>query len=839
MFTGRYSLTRAARWPRFQAYLGLAGSPPRGRSPGEGVTTDRPDPRDAGTPSAPSRPAAAPTQVARRFVSLQTKFLVGTLFVVASVMSALVLIVEHRQREAIIREVQRRGDALARDLATVSTGPLVLYSYTQLEQNVARLAVEADVAYAMILDRDGRVAAHDHRTEIVGTVLSGSALDRILSTEGTLTQEIDRPDGEALYDFAVPIRVDSQRWGTARVGLSRRRMEAEIAATRRQLIGLAILVLGGAGLASALVARRIARPVRQLAAGAVAISRGELVQRVEPTTSDEIGQLAAAFNNMARQLHEQRSALIEQRSALEAAHGELRQHFAELSDLKSYTDHILDSLVNGIVTLDLDGRVITLNGAAESLLGCPPVAAARGRHVTEVLAHAPELVATLQAAIQWRTGRTGTVTLPGRLGNVVPVEITTATLKGGEGQDLGVIAIVRDLTAVRALEAQLRHAQKMEAVGRLAGGVAHDFNNLLTVITGRSQLLLLKLPPESPLRRDVELVEETAHRASALTRQLLAFSRKQMVQPRVVDLNEIVRGMETMLSRLIGEDISLATRLDPTAGCVRADPAQLEQMIVNLAVNARDAMPLGGRLTLETSFVRLDESFARQYVGLRAGPHVRLTVRDTGVGMDGLIKTHLFEPFFTTKGPGKGTGLGLATVYGIVTQSGGAIRVESEPGQGAAFTIDLPRVDAPADARGDLGIPTAAPHGSETVLLVEDEPEVRRLARDILHEQGYTVLEAADGDDALKIGREHGGPIHLLVTDVVMPQMGGRELADRLTAGRSETKVLYVSGYTDDAILHQGVSETGTAFLPKPFTAWALSQKVREVLDAAPATGAR
>ena len=759
--------------------------------------------------------------------------------VVASVMSALVLIVEHRQREAIIREVQRRGDALARDLAAVSTGPLVLYSYTQLEQNVARLAIEADVAYAMILDRDGRVAAHDHRTEIVGTVLSGSALDRILSTEGTLTQEIDRPDGEALYDFAVPIRVDSQRWGTARVGLSRRRMEAEIAATRRQLIGLAILVLAGAGLASALVARRIARPVRQLAAGAVAISRGELVQRVEPTTSDEIGQLAAAFNDMARQVHEQRSALIEQRSALEAAHGELRQRFAELSDLKSYTDHILDSLVNGIVTLDLDGRVITLNGAAESLLGCPPVAAARGRHVTEVLAHAPELVVTLQAAIQWRTGRTGTVTLPGRLGNVVPVEITTATLKGGEGQDLGVIAIVRDLTAVRALEAQLRHAQKMEAVGRLAGGVAHDFNNLLTVITGRSQLLLLKLPPESPLRRDVELVEETAHRASALTRQLLAFSRKQMVQPRVVDLNEIVRGMETMLGRLIGEDIGLATRLDPTAGCVRADPAQLEQMIVNLAVNARDAMPLGGRLTLETSFVRLDESFARQYVGLRAGPHVRLTVRDTGVGMDGLIKTHLFEPFFTTKGPGKGTGLGLATVYGIVTQSGGAIRVESEPGQGAAFTIDLPRVDAPADARGDLGIPTAAPHGSETVLLVEDEPEVRRLARDILHEQGYTVLEATDGDDALKIGREHGGPIHLLVTDVVMPQMGGRELADRLMAGRSETKVLYVSGYTDDAILHQGVSETGTAFLPKPFTAWALSQKVREVLDAAPATGAR
>jgi CheY-like chemotaxis protein len=262
-------------------------------------------------------------------------------------------------------------------------------------------------------------------------------------------------------------------------------------------------------------------------------------------------------------------------------------------------------------------------------------------------------------------------------------------------------------------------------------------------------------------------------------------------------------------------------------------------MIVNLVVNARDAMPLGGRLTLDTGQVRIDEAFARQHVGLKPGPYVRLIVRDTGVGMDGLIKAHLFEPFFTTKGPGKGTGLGLATVYGIVTQSGGAIRVESEPGQGATFTIELPRVDAPADRPGDAGDASAAPIGSETVLLVEDEPEVRGLARDILHQQGYTVLEAADGDQALRVGREHRGPIHLLVTDVVMPQMGGRELADRLQAGRGEIKVLYVSGYTDDAILRQGVSETGTAFLPKPFTAAALAHKVRQVLDAAPTGGSR
>ena len=437
-----------------------------------------------------------------RFVSLRTKFLVGTLLVVASVMSALVLIVEQRQREAIIREVQRRGDALARDLAAVSTGPLVLYNYTQLEQNVVRVATETDVAYAMILDRDGRVAAHDHRPEMMGTLLRSGALDRILSSDATVVQEIDGPDGEALYDFTVPIQVDAQPWGTARVGLSRRRMDAEIAATRRQLVLLAILVLGGAGLASALVARRIARPVRQLAAGAAGISRGELVQRVEPTTSDEIGQLATAFNEMARQLHEQRSALLEGRTALEAAHAELRRRFGELSDLKSYTDHILDSLANGIVTLDLDGRVVTLNGAAETLLGCPAAAACRGRPVTEVLGHAPELVALLQAAIQWRMGRTATVTLPGRQGSVVPVEATTATLKGGEGQDLGVMLIVRDLTAVRALEAQLR-AGPEDGGGRPAR---------------RRRRARLQQPPDRDHRLQRAAAADAARRTSPLRR---------------------------------------------------------------------------------------------------------------------------------------------------------------------------------------------------------------------------------------------------------------------------------------------------------------------------------
>jgi PAS domain S-box-containing protein len=751
-------------------------------------------------------------------------------------MGALVLIVEHHLREIIVSEVRQRGLIVARDLAAVSKDPLVLYDYTQLEQNVARLQGELDIAYAMILDRDGRVAAHSHSPEAVGTVLADAALGRILAAEAPVAQEVVSAAGDPLYDFAVPMIVDGHRWGTARIGLSRRRMEAEIGDTRRQLVGLAVLVLAGAGLASGLVAGRIARPVRQLAAGAGAIARGDLEQRVEPTTRDEIGQLADAFNEMSRQLRDQRAALLEQRTALEAAHAELRRRFAELSDLQSYTDNILNSLMNGIITVDLEARVVTLNGIAEALFGTSR-RAARGRPVGEALAHAPEVVALLRDAVRDRAGTTVTLSVPGRPGGALPVEVTTATLKGGEGQDLGAVAVLRDLTAVRTLEAQLRQAQKMEAVGRLAGGVAHDFNNLLTVITGRSQILLLKLPPESPLRRDVELVEETAHRASALTRQLLAFSRKQVVQPRVVDLNDVIRGLESMLGRLIGDEIALAVSLDPAPARVRADPTQLEQMITNLVVNARDAMPLGGRLTLETSRTRIDDPLARQHVGVRPGPHVRLVVRDTGIGMDAVTRAHIFEPFFTTKGPGKGTGLGLATVYGIVTQAGGTIGVETEPGQGATFIIHLPYVEAPVELAGERTAAGAAPHGSETVLLVEDEGSVRGLARDILHRHGYTVLEASDGDEALRVAQAHRGAIHLLLTDVVMPRMGGRELADRLAAARGPLKVLYVSGYADDAAAAEAAPEPGRAFLEKPFTAAALASKVREVLDAAPAGG--
>ncbi len=380
---------------------------------------------------------------------------------------------------------------------------------------------------------------------------------------------------------------------------------------------------------------------------------------------------------------------------------------------------------------------------------------------------------------------------------------------------------------------QLVQSQKIEAIGRLAGGIAHDFNNLLIVITGHAQMLHEALPAGDARRRHVDMIGQTAGRAAALTQQLLAFSRKQALQPSLLDLNAVVLNLEQMLRRLIGEHIELVSACGSAAGHVRVDRSQLEQVIVNLAVNARDAMPGGGRLTLRTANADLDADFVRLHPGARPGPFVTLEVSDTGEGMDADVRAHLFEPFFTTKGVGKGTGLGLATVYGIVKQSDGYIDVESEPGQGARFTIYLPRVPAPDAPRLPVmsdGAPGTSV-GARTILVVEDEEAVRSLVCDMLSMHGYDVLEAAHGLEALETFERRAGPIDLVVTDVVMPQMGGRQLADRLAAMRPGTRVLFVSGYPADAVSAEGVSVPGTAFLQKPFTAGALLGEVKRLLE--------
>lgn len=416
-----------------------------------------------------------------------------------------------------------------------------------------------------------------------------------------------------------------------------------------------------------------------------------------------------------------------------------------------------------------------------------------------------------------------------KTGEILSVEISAYGLTYADR--LACLVQARNVTEQQRLEAQFRQAQKMEAVGRLAGGIAHDFNNLITVIKGYSELLQSRMPADEATAQLLGEIYQAGERAGALTSQLLAFSRQQVLAPQVLNLNTVVSNTETMLRRLIGEDVILVTALSPTLGPIKADPGQIEQVLMNLAVNARDAMPQGGTLTLATQTVQLDEAYCRTVADLSPGDYVLLTVSDTGCGIDAATQAQMFEPFFTTKPVGKGTGLGLATVHGIVQQSGGSIAVESAVGQGTTFQIYLPLVAEPVpDGRSQERLPTL-PQGTETILVVEDEDAVRALEIYILQRCGYRVLEATDGQAALHLVEHEPGPIHLLMSDMVMPHLGGRELAARVTHTHPCCKVLFLSGYTDDAVVHQGVSKADIAFLQKPFTPSALAQKVRQVLD--------
>jgi PAS domain S-box-containing protein len=415
-------------------------------------------------------------------------------------------------------------------------------------------------------------------------------------------------------------------------------------------------------------------------------------------------------------------------------------------------------------------------------------------------------------------------------GSIIWVSDTAVVVSGSDSHPV-MEGIIVDITERKVLENQLQQSRRMEAVGRLAGGIAHDFNNLLTIIKGYAELALQRSAISPEIRADVLQVENAAERASALVRQLLAFSRKQVLQPKIIDLNSIVLGLEKLLGRLLGENIEMATRCAENTANVKADPAQVEQVLMNLVVNARDAMPKGGRLTVETANVNLDSTYARDHVAVKPGPYIMLAVSDTGIGMSPETVAHIFEPFYTTKESGQGTGLGLSTVYGIVKQSGGYIWVYSEPGKGSTFKVYLPRVEALADAKPEVAKVPAARKGTETVLLVEDEEAVRELTSMILSANGYVVLPAQSALEAERFSASHTGEIHLLLTDIMIPGTSGRDLARRIIARRPRIRVLYMSGYTDNVLAQGGVLEEGVSFLQKPFAPAALAQKVRDVLD--------
>ena len=508
---------------------------------------------------------------------------------------------------------------------------------------------------------------------------------------------------------------------------------------------------------------------------------------------------------------------------------ETAQHLMN-EDFRQY-ELALESIGEAVTIVAPDNRIVYANSACEQIY-CYSKAELIGQPITiyvppgEVLVD-DEMVHDAPGE-KWE----GEVVRVRKRGERFSALLTSSLIRDRDQEVIGRVAVHRDITQRKRLEEQLFRAQKMEVVGRLAGGVAHDFNNMLTPVISYAQLAVEALPPESQLHGYLQEVEKAAQRASRLMRQLLAFSRSGIVELKIINLNDLIITMDKMLRRFISADIELVTLPGSDLGMVKVDPSQMEQVLVNLVVNARDAMLDGGKLAIETGEVSVNSDYARRHPQAAAGRYVTLAVSDTGIGMSQEVKAHIFEPFFTAKEPGKGTGLGLSTCYGIVTQAGGHITVDSEPGQGTNLKIFLPRVDESADTlpmRHDTG---PIPLGSETVLLVEDEPMVRDVASHLLRQQGYSVLEASNGHEALKVAQEQvAGRIDLLLTDVVMPLMGDWELAELLSEIRPEAKVLYITGYTDDSIARRIALGDGTDFMQKPFTPAELAHKVREVLE--------
>jgi two-component system cell cycle sensor histidine kinase/response regulator CckA len=523
---------------------------------------------------------------------------------------------------------------------------------------------------------------------------------------------------------------------------------------------------------------------------------------------------------------------------------EARRAERSLRALDTRFRSLLSCGIIGVTASDLGGTYTEANDAFLDLIGYSRDDLAAGK-ITSTVVTPPEEAdrakvarESLIAAGAHPLTQTELVAKDARR---VPVLMGSALVEGKE-----IIGFVADISerrrvedALRRTEDQLRQAQKMEAIGNLAGGVAHDFNNLLSVILSYSQMLADDLSAGDPRRSDLEEITAAGNRAVELTRQLLAFGRQQILQPKIIDLNDVVAGVDKMLRRLIGADVELTTIPARGLGRTKVDPGQVEQIVMNLVVNARDAMPSGGKVTIETGNVELGDVYASEHAGVVAGRHVMLAITDTGTGMDKATQRRMFEPFFTTKDKEKGTGLGLATVFGIVQQSGGSIWVYSEVGRGTTFKVYFPRVDGTAAGETIESIPppSGVAHGSETILLVEDDDAVRGLARTILARIGYHVLEAHSGGDALLICEQHGATIDLLLTDVVMPRMSGRQLAERVAPLRPEMKVLYMSGYTNHSIVHHGVLDSGVALLQKPLTPESLTRKVREVLDGPKSVG--
>jgi two-component system cell cycle sensor histidine kinase/response regulator CckA len=650
------------------------------------------------------------------------------------------------------------------------------------------------------------------------------------------TQALERVQGET---DAVRRELDTMAASEDRL-LAERTAQAYRADRRTEIAiygGSAFGLLGGL-LAALLFTTGIARRVRHVEEVALRVVRGLPVDH-DVQGSDEIARLERTLKSTSERLVAQTEELREAHAGLESR---VRERTAQLSaanqkltEATALNNAVIQSSPLAIWAIDLEGKVSFWNPAAERIFGWmePEII---GKPVPVI---PPDMAEEYQAWLErFRKGES----LSGierrrrkKDGSPIEVVIWTAPLRDAGGNICGTITIDSDLTQHKLLEAQFRQSQKLEAVGRLAGGVAHDFNNLLTVIAGYSELLTAEAQDRPALLDYAREIQYSANRAGALTAQLLAFSRRQISQPRVLDLNEVVRHSMKLLRRVIGEDIEIETHLDAKLGRVKVDPIHVDQVIMNLVVNARDAMAAGGKLTIETANRTLDADYLERHIGVQAGPYCMLAVSDTGMGMDAETRSRLFEPFFTTKEAGKGTGLGLSIVYGIVKQSNGEIMVYSEPGQGTTFKIYFPMVEVPEELPAPE-VRASEFRGTETILLCEDDEAIRRLVHAMLSKQGYRVMDTSTPEEALQVSKQAGGPIQLLLTDIVMPRTSGFELMNAMRQTRPDLKVLYMSGYTDNQVSRSWAIEPDTPFIQKPFTAAALTQKVREALGGSAAT---
>jgi PAS domain S-box-containing protein len=735
------------------------------------------------------------------------------------------------------------------------------------------------------VERDARALTTDRETGLRGFLLSGNEISLAPETAAKLLLRIKidslismTQSGTSENERAKAIQSAVRLWetGYAEPTLARARKAGYVSTAESDLAGKALVDNVRATLDSFqhseehLYERLVAweRLVERVGFGAVMVElllllaalwglrRGTLKQAADLVEQQEqLEEQATELEAQSAELEEQTAMLEEQTDearsiarALEVTNHELGETVARLEQSNAVVqgvtrekhetltllDVVLESAPIGFAFHDKEMRYTRINPALAAMAG-RSAAEHLGRTPSEV--H-PDVAALVEPSLK-QVLRTGEAVInipiarPSSNGSGAEQNFLVSyfPVKTSTGETDGVGTVVLETTERRQLEEQLLHAQKMEAVGRLAGGIAHDFNNILTAIKSYSELLIEDMAGNKGRVEDVQEIREAADRAAKLTRQLLAFSRQQILRPRVLDLNSTVHDLKSMLDRLIGANIELKTRLSPDIGMITADPGQIEQVLMNLVVNASDAMPDGGRIDMETTNVELDEEYARTHVATAPGPYVMLCVSDTGYGMTRETQARVFEPFFTTKEKGKGTGLGLSTVYGIVKQSGGSIWVYSEPGGGTTFKIYLPRVNEEADAKAAPAL-TNGKGGTETILLVEDEDAVREVASRILRRQGYTVVEARNGADAMLQFTEGGREFDLIVTDIVMPEMGGLELAQRVREWTPDARILFTSGYTEDAVLRRNFLDPGAEFMEKPFTPARLAQRAREVLDA-------